>query len=322
MVYNNVLRDEKYIHRLKDAIYQQYGIASIKIKPAKRGYYGETWKVTGTVGCYFLKLDYLPFHQKKFQNSLSVIEYLCEKGIDFIGRIIKAKDGKLYSNFDTAVAGLFEWVDGENIETDDTKGPEYQMLCRIYSLTKPGLQIPSASFSDGAAVHFYEQWESLRKSPKNHTNCSVLSVFERFREEISHCASQLSLIARRCQANDSDFYLTHGDAGGNFFTGNGRNYIFDWDEVMYAPLERDAWVMGCYDWARNLFNDTLKQNNISYRLQPERLAFYCYHMYFFYLGEFLQVHPICDQSARILDYFENGWIKSRIEFADSVCRRY
>lgn len=87
---------------------------------------------------------------------------------------------------------------------------------------------------------------------------------------------------------------------------------------MYAPLERDAWVMGCYDWARRLFNDTLQANGIDDRLCPERLAFYCYHMFFFYLGEFLQVHPMQDKSQRIREYFEDGWILSRIRFADTI----
>ena len=318
MTHNNILRDEEYICRLKSAIYEQYGIAAAEITPAKRGYYSETWKVKGDCGIYYLKMDYLPFHQKKFQQGLSVVEYLCGSGIDFVGTIVKTRDNKLYSNFDTALMGLFEWVDGENVETDRTKIPEYQMLCKIYPLTEPGLGIPTASFSDDAAVHFYEQWEALQRAPKNDANDAVLSVFERFREEIAHCASRLSQLAGRCQSDASCFYLTHGDAGGNFFIGNGRNYIFDWDEAMYAPLERDAWVMGCFDWARKLFDDTLKENNIPYKLRPERLAFYCYHMYFFYLGEFLTVHPICDQSQRIIEYFENGWIKSRIKFADTI----
>lgn len=87
---------------------------------------------------------------------------------------------------------------------------------------------------------------------------------------------------------------------------------------MYAPLERDAWVMGCYDWARTLFNNTLRENGIAYKPRPERLAFYCYHMYFFYLGELMMVHPISDKSERAKDYFEDGWIKSRIAFADSI----
>ncbi len=317
-MHNEILRDREYITRLKDAIYEQYGVDATEITPAKRGYYGETWKVRENVGCYFLKMDYLPFHQKNYQRSLTVIDYLCECGIDFVGKIVKTRKNELYSHFDTAIMGLFEWVDGENVETDQTKSAEYQMLCQIYALTKPGLGIPTASFSNDAAMRFYEQWEALKSAPKTDANCAVLSIFERFQEEISHCASRLLQLAERCQGDESSFYLTHGDAGGNFFIGDGRNYIFDWDEAMYAPLERDAWVMGCYDWARKLFDDTLKENQIPYQLRLERLAFYCYHMYFFYLGEFMKVHPICDKSQRIQEYFEDGWIKSRIKFADTI----
>lgn len=56
MMHNTVLRDQGYMNRLKDAIWKQYGITAIDITPAKRGYYGETWKVRGNAGCYFFKL--------------------------------------------------------------------------------------------------------------------------------------------------------------------------------------------------------------------------------------------------------------------------
>lgn len=316
-MHNGILRDKKYIHRLQEAIYDQYGITAADITPANRGYYGETWKVHADSD-FFLKMDYLPFHQKKFQQSLSVIEYLCESGIDFVGKIIKTRHNKLCSDFDTAVIGLFEWIDGKNLETDETKSTEYQMLCQIYLLTKPGLEIPTALFSNDAAIRFYQQWEMLKTAPKTNANYTVLSTFEHFKEEISHCAARLSHFAKLCRQDKNAFYLTHGDAGGNFFIGNGQNYILDWDEAMYAPIERDAWVMGCYDWARKLFNDTLKASGIPYQLRPERLAFYCYHMYFFYLSEFLTVHPISNNNQKITEYFTEGWIKNRIKFADTI----
>lgn len=180
------------------------------------------------------------------------------------------------------------------------------------------LGIPSASFSDDAAVRFYEQWDALKRAPQTDANRAALDVLERYKAKTDHCAARLAHFAARCRQHPAAFYLTHGDAGGNFFVGNGRNYILDWDEVMYAPLERDAWVMGCYDWARRLFNDTLQANGIDDRLCPERLAFYCYHMFFFYLGEFLQVHPMQDKRQRIRAYFEDGWILSRIRFADTI----
>ncbi len=136
-VQNAIVRDGAYMRRLKGALYAQYDITALEITPASRGYYGETWKVCADSGCYFLKIDALSFHQTRYRRSLSVIEYLCENGIDD-------------------------------------------------------------------------------------------------------------------------------------------------------------------------------------RLCPERLAFYCYHMFFFYLGEFLQVHPMQDKSQRIREYFEDGWILSRIRFADTI----
>ena len=320
-MYNGNPQDEKYIHRLIGAIYEQYGIVADSVTPASRGYYGETWKVRSGSGLYFLKIDYFMFHQEKFRQSLAVIKYFCENVIDFVGKVIKTRKGTPYSKFNGAVAGLFEWIECENIETDDTKAAEYQMLCKIYQLTKPGLKIPRESFSDDAAVHFYELWDKLKESPNKASYHVVLDLFEHHRDEFSRCASRLSQFAGYCRADTNDFYLTHGDAGGNFFIGNGKSYILDWDEVMYAPIERDAWVMGCYDWARELFNGTLKANNIPYRLNMDRLAFYCYHMYFYYLVEFLMTHPICDKSQQISEYLgDDGWIRGRIEFADTIHR--
>lgn len=317
-MHNQIPRNAQYISRLKESLARHYGITAIDITPAKRGYYAETWRVRAHTGCYFLKMDFLAQHQEKLACSLGVIEYLCDNGIDFVGRVVKTREGQLYIHFDTALAALFVWIEGENVETNDTKKPEYQMLCEIYRLTRPGLGIPSASFSDAAAVRFYAQWKQLKHAPPTEANRRALATLERFGDEMAHCASRLSHFARRCQADTGHFYLTHGDAGGNFFVSDGRNYILDWDEVMYAPPERDAWVMGCCDWARKLFDDTLKANKISYALRPERLAFYCYHMVFHYLGEFMMVHPISDQSERIRDYLEDGWIRSRVQFADTL----
>lgn len=315
-MYNNNHRDNEYISRLKNVIHKEYNINAIAIIPAKRGYYGETWRLETSDNFYFIKLDYFPRHQKKFHNSLPVVEYLCNNGIDFINKIVKTCDGELCTLFNSAVLGVFEWIDAENIETDNTKIPEYQMLCKIYPLTKQGFVIPTIEFSDEMAVRFYEKWRKLKAAPSNETNDSVRSIFEYNYEKLSHCSSRLSHFALLCQTNKSNFYITHGDAGGNFLVGKGRHYIVDWDEVMYAPLERDAWVMCCRDWAINLFNDTLKQNCIPYELQLERLAFYCYYMFFYYLSEFIDDLTLHDTRKKIEDYF--SWIEERIHFADTI----
>jgi hypothetical protein len=67
--------------------------------------------------------------------------------------------------------------------------------------------------------------------------------------------------------------------------------------------------MCCRDWARDLFNETLKQNNIQYELRPERLAFYCYHMFFLYLGEFLEDFIVHGKREEIENYFDGFMIR-------------
>ena len=318
-MYNNVNRDSNYINRLRDFICSEYRIRGIALTSAKRGYYGETWRLEASDKCYFVKLDYIPRHQIKFQNSLPVVEYLCSNGIDFIGKIIKTRNGGLYAHFNSAVLAVFEWIDAENIETDETKMPEYQMLCKVYPLTKQGFDIPTIEFSDDKAVSFYKQWEELKSAPPSKVNEDVLSMFEEHREKLSHRASRLLHFAYVCKADKSDFYITHGDAGGNFLVGNDRQYIVDWDEVMYAPLERDAWVMCCRDWARQLFNDTLKQHGIKYELRAERLAFFCYHMFFLYLCELLDDFLPHGKKEKLEAYFNDDYfIEERMQFADTI----
>lgn len=319
-MYREILRDESYIRRLRAALRAQYGIEAYRITPAERGYYGETWKVQTASGDYFLKIDALPFHRVRFRRGLSVVDYLCGCGVDFAGEVVRTRRGELCWTFDGAAAGLFACIDGKNVETDQTKPAEYQMLCQVYRLTKPWLGLPAATFSDEAAGEFYRRWEALAAAPKTEGDRALLALLEKFRDSHLHCARQLSRLAARCGQEKSPLYLTHGDAGGNFFAGKTQNYILDWDEAMYAPPERDAWVMGCYGWARDLFDDTLAANGVDGRLSMERLAYYCFHMYFFYLNEFLTVQPVCDQTWKAAGYLEDGWIKSRVAFADTVSR--
>ena len=219
--------------------------------PAKRGYYGETWRMDTADGRYFLKLDNSPQHQNKYRNSLAVVDYLCACGIDFAGTVVKTKMDGLYAVFGAAVLAIFGWIDGENKESDETKRPEYEMLCKIYAVTKPGFDIPRAVFSDGMASEFYSHWEQLK------TQAASGSA-----KKSAHCWSKRRTAAPLCHAVEAfrgtmregsiPLYFTHGDAGGNLLAGRKGYAIPDWDEVMYAPPERDAWVMCCRPWAVSL----------------------------------------------------------------------
>ena len=120
----------------------------------------------------------------------------------------------------------------------------------------------------------------------------------------------------------SHFYITHGDAGGNVMVSGGDYYIVDWDNPRLAPPERDAWFCMYWDWAMDAFNEALRANGVNYTLRPERLAYYCYHFFFYYLTEYMHTFfEIGDENGKLAEalsgYF-NGWIEEEIRFADGM----
>lgn len=313
-MYSNVIRSDEYKEQLLNFIRHEYGIEATGIYPAKRGYYGETWKVLIPDRSYFLKLDYSAAHKRIYERSFPIVEHLCNHDNDFISRIIKTSDGKLSKRYDGAVLGMFEWIDGENIETDETKIPEYRMLAKVYTVPSFGTSIPRESFSGDSAAVFFEKWNAL-------TDARICSIFENNRAKLEHRAKRLQHFANMCRDDTGGFVITHGDAGGNLLVNGDRHYLVDWDNPILAPPERDAWVMLCYqgksEWANCVFHQALRQNGIGYTMRPERLAYYSYFTFFFYLNEYLAGFTRAETTREIEDYFD-CWAEERIEYADRM----
>jgi len=307
-MYSNVTRDEAYRRRLRDFIEENYPLRPTAITPAKRGYYGETWRIECDEGCYFAKLVY-GYHTARYQESFAVIEHLCAHGIDSISRIVKTRAGALYTNFDGGILGLFVWIEGENREDDGTKPREYRMLATIYTVDPSGLSIPREDFSARAADKFFGQWARV-------TDAAILALLESKRDEIEQSARRLRHFSQRCAGDESGFVITHGDAGGNVLVHENEYHIVDWDIPLLAPPERDAWFLMHLPWAMREFQKALRQNGIHYTLRPERLAYYCYHMYFYYLNEILDTHFALGGEAVYLTDYLDGWMNNTRAFCE------
>ncbi|MCL2812127.1 MAG: aminoglycoside phosphotransferase family protein [Clostridia bacterium] len=314
-LYSNMPRDDAYKACLMNFIRRAYDLEPISLTPAKRGFFGETWRLGTAKAHYFLKLDYSA-HQSIYAHSFPIIAHLCNHGIDFISKIVCTTQGELCARFDGAVLGVFDWIDGENIENDDTKPPEYQMLAQIYAVPAEGLDIPREDFSSGVADQFYDQWDRLKRGPAN----EIVAMFEQSREKITHRAGRLRFFSDKCKGDTSGFVITHGDAGGNVLVDGDRYFIVDWDYAMLAPPERDAWVMCCREvWAQELFHNTVKGRGIGYTLRPERLAFYAYHFFFYYLTEFLSAFFCTGSAPGLTEYLiEPGWVEGCFQGADKI----
>lgn len=306
---NLTKRDEAYKISLADFIRGEYGFKADSLTPASRGFYGETWRLDSGEKSYFVKLVYFAEYQHKYERSFNVMDYLWGKGIDFISRAVKTLNNSLFTHFDGAVLGVFHWLEGENIENNETKIPEYQMLGKIYSLPTGEIDIPREDFSGESADTFARQWKATKDS-------DILALLEKNREKLEYRLGRLQHFSELCRGDTRGFYITHGDAGGNFFVGKDKNYLIDWDDVLLAPIERDAWVMGFREWARCLFQKILRQNGIEYTLRPERLAYYCYYMFFFWLTWLVK----CSDAEDIENYFK-GYDEERIEYADELWKQ-
>ncbi len=309
-MHSSIPRDADYVRKLLTFLQREYPIVPRSLTPAERGHYGETWRCESDSGPYFAKLDATP-HQVIYARSFPLMERLVREGIDTISKPVKTHRGELFTRFDSAVLGVFEWIDGERIETDETKIPEYAMLAKIYTINPDGLNLPRETFTTESADLFFRTRAALKDR-------RIADVFERSRTALNHRAQRLAHFAERCRADHTHFYITHGDAGGNIIVHQGRHHLVDWDEALIAPPERDAWVMCCREWARNAFARALCQAGIRYDLRSERLAYYIYHMFFSYLNAFLDGFTKIDPAQEIAEYLDGGWITERTAYADNL----
>jgi hypothetical protein len=302
---------------------REYGIVATKAAPARRGYYGETWKIDAAAGrSYFAKLDYTDSHKALYERSFPIIERLCEHGIDFISRVVKTSCGALSTRYGGAVLGVFDWIGGKNVETDATKLPEYRMLAKVYTVSPDGIDIFREDFAAKSVGMFFKLWDIVGSlSPRSPGDGRILALFEQNRQLLERRAGRLKHFAALCRRGGADgFFITHGDAGGNLVIEGGRHYIVDWDEAMLSPPERDAWNMFCFKgWAKCLFQKALRENGISYELRHERLAYYCYFYVFYYLTEYLTDYlsnATPSNVAEELEQYFHGWAENRASFAD------
>jgi hypothetical protein len=314
-MYSKAQRDEQYKAELISFLSAQYGITPMSIATANHGFYGETWKIAAADKAYFGKLIYAAEYKKTYMASFPAIEYLTDRGIEFIPKLVKTLSGELYSIFDDAVLGVFEWVDGENVQNDESIAAEYRMLARVYAAGRPDFDIPREDFDESGPAEFYDRLQKIGSAELN-------AFFDSLTDRLVQRADRLKLFAKRCKETASEFYITHGDPGGNVLKNGNSFYLVDWDTLKLAPPERDAWF--CMGWSEKprLFEQSLAAAGIDYKLNADRLAYYAYFFYFYYLNAYMKAFSeLPDNRAELLaaikDY-SSGWIEESFIIADRI----
>ena len=309
---------EKELQRL---LREKYGVCAERILPAQRGFYGETWRAEGPEGAYFIKCDFWDHHQDAYRVSLAAVDFLTAHGIDFVPRVHRTLDGRLFAQFGNGVAAVFEFVPGQLRENCP---PEtlYGLLARVYRLPAETLSLPREDFGTGVLA----EYTALRQNSR--VPEETKAVLERFEPRLSGYAERLVRFSDLCQGDASGFCITHGDAGGNCMYDGEKWSIVDWDSAALAPIERDAWIFLCEKENLQRIQKTLAENGVSYAFRTERLCYYCYRFFFYYLTAYLRAlieKENADARATLTremaEYLSGCWIDARMDAADDAAKQ-
>ena len=305
-----------YAMQLVHHLELEYDLSVQQILPAKRGFFGETWKIKTDKSDYFVKIDYWEYHKQSYQNSLSVIQYLTDCGIAFVPKIIKTKKGALFCYFRKGVVAVSEYVKGENRE-DYTVEQLFDCLAQIYKLKCGNMQVKVESFGEQIVTDFNQLRDAVSFSP------AITQAIEQKSAMISSYAERLNHLSEICCRDLSNFHITHGDAGGNCIWNVEQFFVVDWDSVKLAPIERDAWFFICNSNQLLTINDVIQKYKLCYTLKQERLCYYCYYSFFYYLTEYLKSFLWARRdrqkqyiSESLIKYLTQSWIYKRLGTAD------
>jgi len=320
-LYNKTVRDKAYQFRLAEFLQTQYNLISLKLTEAPRGFYGETWNLETADKNYFVKIDYSESHKTVYAESFSALAHLEAYNIDFVSKVIKTTCGHLFTIFDGAILGVFEWIDGENIQNETTKVHEYKMLSKVYTVPTENIYIEKENFIADCVSEFHSHIDTL-KQRKSASSEKLLGLCSHQKPFLSHCENRLQLFAKKCQFDYNNFYITHGDAGGNVIQNEDKFWLVDWDLPRLAPPERDAWFCMNRPAFMKSFKNALSENGIDYSFKDERLCYYAYQSVFEYLNNFLHAFFELPAAAdEIIFYTENFftcWILESLEYADKI----
>lgn len=315
---------EDYSKKLGEFLSQQYGFEQVSLRPAPRGFFGETWELLTEQGRYLVKLDCWGYHKGIYQSSFPVMEYMRQKGIDFIPAIAKAKDGALCLPFENGILGVFSYIEGEHTE-EYPVGRLFRRLARVYQLPVPELELSREDYS----LSVLEQCRSLAEAQQaaSQEGERAVRVLRDNRKFLQEKARRLEEFALVCREHPGPMVLTHGDAGGNCIVTPDRFTIIDWDQVMLAPPERDTWFFMHRQAQVQQIQEAFSQAGFDDCLDFSRFAYYCYHSLFHYLCEYLQAigEARGEQQQELLKklegYFFSSWIFEQMEQADQIlCR--
>ena len=257
---------------------------------------------------YFLKLRSGPFDD----TAVVVSRLLYENGVTQVIPPIPAEDGRLWTHVDRFALVLCPFVEADNAYTYQFSAPQWrqlgEVLRRIHETRLPEslvARIPRDTLAPtwiDALQHYEERARSHGfDDPVDPIASDLVTVLRAGGERIRELIRRTEELGRALIASPPAVTFSHGDwhPGNALISPDGALYVVDWDNVVFAPRERDLSLIGL-TWGgereANLFYDgygPIEPNG----LDRVALTYYRYHRI---------VEDIAVDCAALLDTSEGG----------------
>lgn len=313
------------MEKLEEIISQHYGFTIQNITPGPRGFVALTYIIDTPAERYFAKVIRISRYSENIEAGLPILRELYESGIGQINYPIPATNGRLSVTFDGNILIVYNFIDGE--WTFDYDFEAYvALLAKIHqaAIRAPLIREP---FDISPVVNaLRRELNDLEKSTySNPDQHKLQAIIAEYRHElIDDMAKFDALVQHLRQDTRIPFILTHGDAPGNILqAGDGRLYMIDWDDMMFAPRERDTWFHVGTNQGKSEFLPLYQRYFPAYQVDSRLFAFYLYKRYFEdiegWCDKILDAETPNDERANHLihldkDYF--GWLRPAIRELD------
>lgn len=315
------------MQKLFKELKEQYDLTPVTIEPAPRGFAAETFYVHTEAETFFLKVSDNPRRQPSLLHGLKILDALQAAGIEFIPRVIRTRSNALYFRSEEKVFTLFHTIPGQQTYDFD-RADAFDKTAQIYQASAR-FPHPEMFHRETFAVRFTEGYRKqveqfFLETPATSEAAEAIAFLSPHRRFITACADRIEQIAGQCQDIQVPFYLTHSDLTGNVMVSDlGKQWIIDFDEAAFGPIERDGFIMiprGEYD----LWLSVIHRYFPHYETQHVFLAYYFYERFIMDMGEFMKMLSISSDQAyrkKILDSLQTylmGWLyPALMEYADS-----
>ena len=279
MYFNIDNRSDTYRHELQAFLESEYLLSIVSMKEHKRGWYGETWKIECNNNCnYFMKIIYYDKQAIKYRQCFPVLNFMQFQGINYVSKVIAARNSKLYTIFNGGTLAVFKFVDGVHIV--DKPITLVPLMVDIYKLPKPDFQIEQENFSSDIFTYIENQMCKLQ-----HSDAAAFQIVKSNWELLIDINSRKEKYAEICRRKSNAFVITSGDIGGNTMVHDGHYTIIDWDWIKLAPPERDFWWYIQFPEQIAEINSTFKREGFDYTMNADLIGYYAFYSFLYYLAE-------------------------------------